>query len=306
MSAPATPLPQRQPGRRLLSAFVTEQVRVILEERSTRLAVVGVLLVAASATSLMPTPIGVDPAWMFIVPVAIASIAAGLREGMLAALVASVLVALYVSASTGDLDPSVMAGVIATRFALYGLTAAFLGAFAEAHYAVQSGLRQLASTDPLTRLSNVARFYEEMAALDARTADYAVLVVDMDELKTLNDRYGHQAGSLAIQTVANCLRRVVRGTDCVARFGGDEFVVVLKDADRPGAQIVANRLREVLAAETLPCAPEVSLRVSIGVAIAGEDGSTSEELLAAADLAMYAEKRSHKATAAAAAAGVGA
>lgn len=299
MSAPATPLSQRQPIRRLLSAFVTEQVRVILEERSIRLGVIGVLLVAASVTSLMPTPIGVDPAWMFIVPVAIASIAAGLRDGIVTALVASTLVAIYTGAATGDFTPSTMTGVIAARFALYGLTAAFLGAFAEAHYSVQSGLRDLAATDPLTKLSNVGGFYEEMAALEKSAADYAVLVVDMDDLKALNDNYGHQAGSLAIQTVANSLRRVVRGTDCVARFGGDEFVVVLKNADRPGAQIVANRLREVLSHEFLPCAEQLSIEVSVGIAVAGEDGATPEELLGAADLAMYSDKRARKAIVAA-------
>lgn len=297
MRASAAPLSEGAPARRFLSAFVTEQVRVILEERSTRLAVVGVLLVAASLTSLMPTPIGVDPAWMFIVPVAIASTAAGLREGIITALVASSLVALYTGAGTGDFSPSVMTGVIGARFALYGLTAAFLGAFAEAHYSVQSGLRDLAATDPLTKLSNVGRFYEEMGALDAAAAAYAVLVVDMDDLKTVNDNYGHQAGSLAIQTVANSLRRVVRGTDCVARFGGDEFVVVLKNADRPGAQIVANRLREVLAEEVLPCSSQLSIEVSIGIAVAGQDGTSPEELLGAADVAMYADKRGRKAAA---------
>lgn len=296
MSAPVAGLAEAPPARRLLSSFVTEQVRVILEERSTRLGVVGVLLVVASLTSLLPTPIGVDPAWMFIVPVAIASIAAGLREGMITALAASTLVAFYTGASTGEFDPSVAAGVILARFALYGLTAAFLGAFAEAHYAVQSGLRDLASIDPLTKLSNVGRFYEEMRALEQGSVDHAVLVVDMDDLKTVNDSYGHQAGSLAIQTVANSLRRVVRGTDCVARFGGDEFVVILKHADRPGAQIVGNRLRQVLAEEVLACSPDVSIEVSIGIAIAGEDGSTPEELLAAADVAMYSDKRARKAS----------
>jgi diguanylate cyclase (GGDEF)-like protein len=237
---------------------------------------------------------GVDPGWMFIVPVAIASTAAGLKEGLFTAFIASLLVALYSSASSGNYEPTVIASVVLARFALYGLTSAFLGAFAEAHYAVASGLRQLASTDPLTKVSNVARFYEEMGVLEAHPSDFAILVVDMDDLKTLNDSHGHQAGSLAIQTVANCLRRVVRGSDCVARFGGDEFVIVLKHADRPGAQIVINRLREMLAAQDLPGAPGVSLSVSVGVALAGEDGTTSEELLAAADAAMYAEKRSHK------------
>ncbi|MDP9068245.1 MAG: GGDEF domain-containing protein [Actinomycetota bacterium] len=295
MYAPVTPLAEAAAGRRILTSFVTEQVRVLLEERSTRLGVVGALLVLASLFSLIPTPMGVDPGWMFIVPVAIASIAAGLRQGVVTAVVASGLVALYAGASTGGFDPSVIAGVVLARFALYGLTAAFLGAFAEAHYSVQSGLRQLASTDPLTKVSNVTRFYEEIGRLETHFSHFAILLIDLDDLKALNDKYGHQSGSLAIQTVANCLRRVVRGTDCVARFGGDEFVVVLKDADRAGAQIMTNRLREVLQEQGLPAAPEHRLSVSIGVAIAGEDGSTTEELLAAADEAMYMDKRTRKA-----------
>lgn len=294
MEAPVMTSFDLPPGRRMLSSFVTEQVRVLLEERSLRLGVVGFLLVAASLFSLIPTPMGVDPGWMFIVPVAIASTAAGLREGLLTAFVASMLVALYTTAAAGEFDPTVVTSVVLARFLLYGLTSAFLGAFAEAHYSVQFGLRQLASTDPLTKVSNVARFYEEMGALEGHAADFAVLVVDMDDLKTLNDRHGHQAGSLAIQIVANCLRRVVRGSDCVARFGGDEFVVVLKHADRAGAQIVINRLHEILAAEKLAAAPGVTLSVSVGVAVSGEDGTTSEELLAAADAAMYAHKRVHK------------
>lgn len=294
MDAQVNPFAEPTPSRGFLSSFVTEQVRAILEERSTRLGVVGALLVVASLFSLIPTPIGVDSGWMFIVPVAIASIAAGLREGLVTAFAASTLVAVYTGAGAGELEGSAFVGIILARFALYGLTAAFLGAFAEAHYSVQSGLRELASIDPLTKVSNVARFYEELGALEKLASDFAVLVVDMDDLKSLNDRYGHQAGSLAIQTVANSLQRVVRGTDCVARFGGDEFVVVLRDADRAGAQIVANRLREILSAHELPVAPGFSLEVSVGVAISGEDGSTSEELLAAADEAMYAEKRSHK------------
>lgn len=294
MDAQIAPLPESTPSRGFLSSLVTEQVRAILEERSTRLGVVGALLVVASLFSLIPTPIGVDSGWMFIVPVAIASIAAGLREGLVTAFAASALVAIYTLAGTGELETSAFIGIVLARFALYGLTAAFLGAFAEAHYSVQSGLRELASIDPLTKVSNVARFYEELGALEKLASDFAVLVVDMDDLKSLNDRYGHQAGSLAIQTVANSLQRVVRGTDCVARFGGDEFVVVLRDADRAGAQIVANRLRDILEGQELVAAPGFPLKVSVGVAISGEDGSTSEELLAAADEAMYAEKRSHK------------
>ena len=131
--------------------------------------------------------------------------------------------------------------------------------------------------------------------LDAAGVPYAVLVTDLDNLKALNDKHGHQAGSAAIQLTANVLRRVVRTTDLVARFGGDEFVVILREADRVGAQIVMNRVRKILGSERLPTAPDAVLSVSMGVAISGEDGSSPEELVRNADDAMYAEKRARKA-----------
>ncbi len=257
--------------------------------------VVGVLLVLSSAFSLVPMPTGIDSGWFFIVPVAISAIAAGLKEGTLVALAAATLCAIYAAASLGRFDPAPFVGVVAARFALYGMTAAVLGAFAEAHSVVRSNLRELATTDPLTRVANVARFYEQLGVLEAgRTPSFSVVLVDVDDLKILNDRHGHQAGSAAIMTVANTLRRLVRAGDLVARFGGDEFVVVLVDADRAGAQIVINRMREMLDQESIPGAPGHHLSVSAGVSVYGQDGKTSDELLAAADAAMYDDKRRRK------------
>jgi diguanylate cyclase (GGDEF)-like protein len=283
-------------GRRDLREFVTDQLRIVLEQRAVRFMCIGVMLVLGSFLSLVQTPIeGVDTGWLFIVPVAISAIASGLMEGLFVALCASILAGIYGTALNGGVDEALIVSIISGRFALYGLTAAFLGLFAEAHYAVQMNLRELAATDPLTKVSNVASFYEELGVLESGQSTFAVLVVDVDDLKVLNDRYGHQVGSSAIQAVANVLKRVVRSSDCVARYGGDEFVVILKDADRAGAQIVANRVREMLTEERLPGAPEARVSVSVGVALYGEDGTTSDELLAVSDRAMYEDKRSRKA-----------
>lgn len=287
---------------RAVSSLVTERLRVLLEKRSIRLSVVGALLIAASTYGLIfPLEAAVcattqcfDPNWVFIIPVAVAAIAAGLREGLSVALISVGLIGAFSSAKAGGADQSALATVLMQWFALFGLVAGVLGAFAEAHYAVQSSLRQLATTDPLTKVSNIERFYHEMTQLQASGTRYAVMILDLDELKALNDKHGHQAGSAAIQTVANVLRSVVRGTDTIARYGGDEFVVILREADRAGAQIVANRIREMIRSERLAQAPDVVLNVSIGVSVAHEDGFTSDELLAAADEAMYEDKRSHK------------
>ncbi|HWC14958.1 MAG TPA: GGDEF domain-containing protein [Actinomycetota bacterium] len=276
--------------------LVTAQLRSVLEHRSTRFAVVGLLVVAASLSTLIPTPEGVDLAWVFIVPVAISAIAGGLREGLSVAAISALISAFYATAAIGEVDPAFVTTVFVGRGILYGITATVLGAFAEAHQSVQSHLRTLASLDPLTKVSNVSRFYEEIGIMEKGAERFAVLLVDLDDLKVINDRFGHQTGSAAIQRVADGLRGVVRASDCVARFGGDEFVVILKDADRVGASLVVDRLRAALAEKRSAAALDVELTVSAGVALFGEDGATSEELLAAADAAMYLDKRTRKAT----------
>ena len=285
------------PARSALGTLVTQQLRVLLERRAIRIAVVGLSLAAASAYTYLPSALNeqVSAEWLFVIPVAIAAIAAGLREGLFTAFLAALLASFFAADQTGNFNLNGdLFAIASARIALFGIIAAVLGAFAEAHYSVQDHLRQLALLDPLTKVSNVERFHHEIRMLDAAGIPYAVLITDLDNLKALNDEYGHQAGSAAIQTTANVLRRVVRTTDLVARFGGDEFVVILREADRVGAQIVMNRVRKMLAEERLPVAPDLVLKVSMGVALSGEDGTTPEELLRSADEAMYVEKRSRK------------
>ena len=282
-------------AHRTFRILLTEQLRIVLEDRAVRIGVVGMLLVFASAFTMVPMPEGIDAAWMFIVPVAISSIAAGLAEGLVVALAASILFAVYATVGNDQFLWTQFVGIVTARFALYGLTSGVLGAFSEAHQSVESDLRELASKDPLTMVANVTSFYKELGVLEASAApSFAVLIVDIDDLKHLNDQFGHQTGSAAIKILATTLKRVVRASDCVARYGGDEFVVILNEADRAGARIVTNRLRQMLAAEPIPGAPNEVLSVSVGVSLFGEDGKTSEELLAAADAAMYAEKRRAK------------
>ena len=294
MSASVLPQGETLPTRSALGTLITQQLRVLLERRAIRIAVIGVLIAAASLFTYFPSDVG-SSEWMFILPVAVASIAAGLREGLITAFISSLMAGIFAADKTNGFDAtSVLLTIFSARCALYGISAAVLGAFAEAHYAVQDHLRQLALLDPLTKVSNIDRFHHEVRLLEAAHVPYTVLITDLDNLKALNDKYGHQAGSAAIQAMANVLRRVVRTTDLVARFGGDEFVVILREADRVGAQIVMNRVRNMLSEERLPAAPDANLSVSMGIALSGEDGATPDELLAAADKAMYTEKRARK------------
>src|SRR5437867_240410 len=127
-------LPDGSPTKRALDALLSGRLRIVLEQDSIRIGIVAFLLVLSSVFSLIPSPAGVDWGWMFIVPVAISAIAGGLKEGLLTAVAASLLSALYLATAHQGVTAAVVLGVISARFALCGLTAAVLGAFAEAHY----------------------------------------------------------------------------------------------------------------------------------------------------------------------------
>jgi diguanylate cyclase (GGDEF)-like protein/PAS domain S-box-containing protein len=153
-------------------------------------------------------------------------------------------------------------------------------------------IRELALTDPLTGLANYRRLLD---ALDSeikrcgRTArPFAVLLLDLDELKKINDAHGHPVGSRALGRVANILRVHCRAIDTAARYGGDEFVVILPETGGDAAGHVARRITE----ESRNDGEQPTISVSAGAAIFPEDGKTIDELLAAADRALYREKRS--------------
>jgi diguanylate cyclase (GGDEF)-like protein len=151
-------------------------------------------------------------------------------------------------------------------------------------------VRSMAVTDPLTGLSNYRRLISVLEAeLDRsrRTQrPFSVVLLDMDGLKIINDQYGHLTGSRALVRIGKILRNHSRAIDTAARYGGDEFALVLPEAGKDTASRVVSRIRERLAAE--PEAPALS--VSAGVAAFPEDGDTPEKLLGSADRALYAMK----------------
>lgn len=160
----------------------------------------------------------------------------------------------------------------------------------------------LAVTDSLTGLFN-RRYIETYFELQQRRAgpadgDFSLLAVDIDRFKDVNDRFGHAAGDEVLRQVSNRLLASVRGSDTVARLGGEEFVVVMPGADGATAAAVAERLRAVVAdrpvavpgAVTGGAPAIVSVTVSIGVAD-GRQSDAPQHLLAEADEALYAAKR---------------
>ena len=155
-------------------------------------------------------------------------------------------------------------------------------------------VRSMAVTDPLTGLSNYRRLISVLEAeLDRsrRTQrPFSVVLLDMDGLKIINDQYGHLTGSRALVRISKILRSHSRAIDTAARYGGDEFALVLPEAGKDIASRVVSRIRERLSSE--PEHPKLS--VSAGVAAFPEDGDSPEKLLGAADRALYAMKHHGK------------
>lgn len=153
-------------------------------------------------------------------------------------------------------------------------------------------LAQLASTDDLTELANRRRFLEalrvELSRARREDNTLALLMIDIDHLKRINDKHGHPAGDAAIRHVASMLKRARRETDLAARLGGEEFALLLPATDVSGAVTVAESIRTRLAATQGVNA--FTLTVSIGVATSPEDGLEEDDLIRAADRRLYAAK----------------
>lgn len=159
---------------------------------------------------------------------------------------------------------------------------------------LEDHLRRLAASDPLTGLANYRHLIDALDMEIRRSTrtrrDFALLLFDMDGLKQLNDTYGHLAGSQALCRMADALTLFCRDIDTAARFGGDEFALLLPETGLEAAQSVARRISSSIAEDSN--GPGIS--VSVGISVYPQHGENVEALVSAADAAMYTMKRERK------------
>ncbi|HMD37816.1 MAG TPA: MASE1 domain-containing protein [Candidatus Acidoferrum sp.] len=173
---------------------------------------------------------------------------------------------------------------------IIAITTLALAAEVAEHKRAEERVRNLAVSDPLTGLANYRQLVEaletEIKRYGRTERRFVVLLLDLDGLKMINDAHGHIVGSRALCRLADMLRLYSREMDTAARYGGDEFVVILPETDLDAARMVAQRISRRLAED----GEEPKLSVSIGIAIYPEDGETIHEIMGAADRDLYREK----------------
>jgi diguanylate cyclase (GGDEF)-like protein len=153
---------------------------------------------------------------------------------------------------------------------------------------------RLSTIDPLTGLFNRTFFFAAIDREIARSArsgrGFCLLMMDLDELKSINDRYGHFEGDRILRGVGEVIRDGVRRIDIAARYGGDEFVALLPETDPTGAYVLAEKIR-IGVSELALSGSEARTTLSVGVVAYPQDGQTPDELMITADRAMYSSKR---------------
>jgi len=189
----------------------------------------------------------------------------------------------FVAGFAAQLAPALLVAYITTMFS------------ADIRYGLQHA-KLLSETDELTGLYNTRGFAIAANRLFGQAMRYgrpaSVLMIDCDNLKAANDTHGHEAGNRLLRQVANAVQSELRATDVPARYGGDEFIVLLPETPPKGSLDVAERIRNAIATKALAVdGHRIAATVSIGVACYPEDGRSLDALAARADRALYQAKQ---------------
>jgi diguanylate cyclase (GGDEF)-like protein len=195
---------------------------------------------------------------------------------------------------TPQIRPLIQMAVTLTGVFLLAYVGASVGR--EQRRARDAAIR-LSTIDSLTGLFNRSYFFtaleREIARGDRSGRAFCLVMLDLDDLKSVNDRFGHIAGDQVLRSVAEIVRSGVRKIDVAARYGGDEFVALLPETDPTGGWVLAEKVRLTVAEQGMP-GVEPGPTVSVGVVSYPADGRSADALLVSADRAMYASKRGGK------------
>ncbi|HEY5263680.1 MAG TPA: GGDEF domain-containing protein [Steroidobacteraceae bacterium] len=269
------------------------RTRLLIESWSMVIFITGVLWFTGKSASPLLN--------LYLLPIILSALTLGRLVTLLQ--VAAVAVChLLLAAATPGLDvtsliyASQAVGQLAPILLVAYLTTTLSADITEARERIEN----LAQTDALTGLFNLRMFNEvwqrEHASSERARSGYSLLMIDMDKLKDINDAFGHEAGNSAITLVAQCLQRSIRNSDYAARFGGDEFAVLLPGASPEVADAVVKRVRHNVYKTTLDLRSRmIRCSVSIGVVSYPKDGRDMRELLSIADRKMYRDKELRRA-----------
>jgi diguanylate cyclase (GGDEF)-like protein len=268
-------------------------MRLLIESWSMVIFITGVLWFTGKSSSPLLN--------LYLLPIILSALTLGRLVTLLQVAVIAICHVLLAAATPG-LDvmslsyASQAVGQLAPFLLVAYLTTTLSADITEARERIEN----LAQTDALTGLYNLRMFNEVwQREHDARERDrgvYALLMIDMDKLKDINDTFGHEAGNSAITLVAQCLQRSIRNTDYAARFGGDEFAVLLSGASPEVAEAVVKRVRHNVFKTTLDLRSRmIRCSVSIGVANYPKEARDMRELLSIADRKMYRDKELRRA-----------